>query len=284
MSIQHDVPMSDYIKMRGFSSSVAWRAISQSPFHARYSQTAPSEESGVADIGTIAHKILLEGHEDGIALIDADDWRTKAAKELRDAAYAEGKTPLLTRKIEPIRDMVTAARKFVEQSEIAGVFDSGHAEATLTWDDDGLSCKIRPDYLTDKWHISLKTTDGSANPASWIRRQLTPMGYDFNIAFYERGLSANDYDVQHRILVIEQNPPYGCCIVALAPSKWEIAERQVERAIAVWKRCKATGVYPCYSTETHFAEAANWELAEAEERETDSAFFTDEELEGGIPA
>ncbi len=284
MSVSVGLPMQDYMKMRGFSNSVAWRVITQSPFHARYSQTAPREEAGVADIGTIAHKILLEGSEEGIALIDADDWRTKAAKELRDAAYAEGKTPLLERKMEPIRDMVAAARKFVAQSEIAGVFDTGNAEVTIDWNDDGLPCKIRPDYLTDQWHISLKTTPGSANPASWIRRQLTPMGYDFGLMFYERGLLANNIDVDHRLLVIEQEPPYGCCVVALAPSKREIAGNMVHRAIQIWKNCKATGVYPCYSTETHFAEAAAWEHTEALERENDDgAFFSDAETEGGIP-
>lgn len=272
MSIQLNLPMSDYLKMRGFSSSVAHRVITQSPFHARYSQTAPRDDSGVADIGTIAHRILLEGHEDGIALIDADDWRTKAAKEARDTAYAEGKTPLLARKMEPIRDMVAAARKFVAQSEIAGCFDRGDAEVTLDWDDDGLPCKIRPDYLTDDWHLSLKTTPGSANPASWIRRQLTPMGYDFGLEFYRRGLRANGIgeECQHRILVIEQEPPYGCSLIALAPSKRDIAERAVEQAIALWKRCKATGEYPCYSTQTHYAEATTWELADAEEREIDN--------------
>lgn len=270
MSVQHDLPMAEYLKMRGFSNSVAWRVISQSPFHARYSQTAPSEESGVADVGTIAHRVLLEGHENGIALIDADDWRTKAAKELRDAAYAEGKTPLLARKMEPIRDMVAAAHKFVAQSEIAGVFDSGHAEVTADWNDDGLVCKIRPDYLTDKWHISLKTTPGSANPASWMRRQLTPMGYDFGLMFYERGLLANNIDVQHRILVIEQEPPYGCCLIGLAPSKRDVAERAVEQAIAIWRTCKAKDEYPGYSTHTHYAEASPWELADAEEREVEN--------------
>lgn len=284
MSITHDLPMPEYLKMRGFSSSVAWRAMSQSPFHARYSQTAPSDYSAAADVGTIAHRILLEGHEDGITLIDADDWRTKAAKEQRDAAYAEGKTPILAGKMDAIRYMVGAARKFVEQSEIAGVFDTGNAEVTATWDDDGLPCKIRPDYLTDKWHISLKTTPGSANPPSWIRRQLSPMGYDFGLAFYARGLLANGIDVQHRLLVIEQNPPHGCSLIALAPSKADIADAMVEQAIQIWKRCKATGVYPSYSFQTHYAEASPWELAEAEERENDdSAFFNDEELKGGVP-
>jgi hypothetical protein len=282
--IYHDMPMLDYMKLRGFSNSVAWRVISQSPHHARYSQTAASKHSDTAAIGTIADMLLLEGNEDGLTLIDADSWRKADTKAQRDAAYAEGKTPLLKKDIEPIREMVSSARRFVENSEIKGVFDSGHAQVTLDWDDGGLRCKIRPDYLTDKWHISLKTTDASAKPDSWIRRQLSPMGYGFGVSFYERGLLANNIDVQHRLLVIEQNPPFACSLVAIAPSKKAIEDARVERAIAIWRKCKELGKYPSYSTQTHYAEASPWELADHEEQENDdSAFFTDKELEGGIP-
>jgi hypothetical protein len=210
--------------------------------------------------------MLLENSEDGIVLIEADDWRTKAAKEMRDAAYAEGKTPLLYKQIGGIRAMVKAARSFVENSEIAGVFGNGNAEVTITWDEDGMQCKARPDYLSDKFHISLKTTSASADPASFVRRQLGPSGYDFGLEFYKRGLIKNGVHVQNRILVIEQQPPYGCCLIALDRSKIEMCGQMVDQAIKLWRECQKTGFYRGYSTETYFAEAKPWELAEVEER------------------
>jgi len=265
--IKYNIPMADYLAMPALSSGVAFRAITQSPLHAKYCQIAPDENCSAADKGTVAHRMLLENSEDGIVLIEADDWRTKAAKEMRDAAYAEGKIPLLYKQIGGIRAMVKAARSFVENSEIAGIFGKGNAEVTIDWNEGDLLCKARPDYLSDRFHISLKTTMASADPSSFVRRQLGPSGYDFAIEFYKRGLIANDRgNVQHRLLVVEQNPPYGCCLIGLDRSKIEMCGRMVDQAIRLWRECQKTGFYPGYSTETHFAEAKPWELAEVEER------------------
>lgn len=270
MSVQLNIPMADYLAIDAFSSGIAHRVITQSPRHALYSRVAPRGPSTVSNKGEIAHKLLLEGNEDGIVSVAADNWKTKAAQTERDTAYAEGKIPILDREMPPIRVMVSAAKNCVaESSEIAGVFEDGNPEVTVTWDDDGLPCKIRPDFLSNQWHISVKTTNvvGGANPRYWTRTQLTPSGYDMQMQFYRRGLIANGIDVEHRFLVIEQNPPYGCSIIALAPNKAAIADVDVERSINIWRECLATNVFPGYPTGTFWAEAASWELAAAEERE-----------------
>ena len=53
----------------------------------------PANESKF-DIGNACHALLLEG-EDIAEVVEADSWRTKAAKEKRDEIYAAGRTPLL---------------------------------------------------------------------------------------------------------------------------------------------------------------------------------------------
>lgn len=266
MSIKYDLSMPDYLATEALSSGAAFRALTQSPLHARFYQCAPSDNSKIADVGTIAHRILLEGHEDDIVLIDAEDWRTKDAKAARDEAYANGQTPLLLKQIAGIRAMVLSAQMFIETTEIAGVLGTGNAEVTVDWEDKGVLCKARPDYLSADWHISVKTTSASAAPAIWSRRQLTPNGYDFGLMFYRRGLKANGIDVKHRFLVIEQQPPYGCALIALDPSKEALCNEMVKQSLTIWKDCQESGIFPGYSHKTHFAEATPWELAEAEER------------------
>jgi hypothetical protein len=90
------------------------------------------------------------------------------------------------------------------------------------------------------------------------------MGYDFSLRFYHRGLLANDLDVEGRILVIEQKPPFGCSLFALSPGKVAIADAMVEHAIKLWGECIKTGMYPSYTTETAWVEVMPWELADAE--------------------
>ena len=102
----YQMPLTDYIAdpapEPSLSSSLAHTLITQTPIHAfmrhpRLNPGAPREESNKMDIGTIAHGLLLEGDESRIVLIEAEDWRTKEAKEQRDQAYADGKVPLLAK-------------------------------------------------------------------------------------------------------------------------------------------------------------------------------------------
>jgi hypothetical protein len=184
---------------------------------------------------------------------------------------------LLKGEMEPIRTMVNRAKWFVEQSELAGIFDNGKPEVTVEWDDNGLPCKARPDLLSDDFHLSVKTTNhiGGAHPAYFSRHTLGSNGYDFAQMFYRRGLEKNDIYVEHRILVIEQQKPHGCCIVKLSAGKEAIAGADVERAIATWRECESSGHYPGYSYDTFEAEATPWELAAAEEREYNALMVMD---------
>ena len=72
------------------SNSLIKVLLGQSPLHAwtKHPKLNPGfrqYESDKFDRGTAAHSMLLEG-EDNIVIVDAEDWRTKAAKEAREAA------------------------------------------------------------------------------------------------------------------------------------------------------------------------------------------------------
>lgn len=265
MSIQHGLSMSEYLAMDALSSTVAFEVVNRSPFHAKYKKTSGALWAKTADVGTIAHKMLLENSEEGIVLVDAPDFRTKAAQQARDEAYAAGKTPIIAHQMDEIRRMVRSARESIAGTELGAEFGKGQAEVSIDWEDNGVTCKARPDYLTDKFHISLKTTKASAEPSMFSRRQIGPSGYDFQLAFYDRGLKANGIKVEHRLLVIEQDPPYGCSVIALATDKRLIAETRVEQAIEIWAKCIENAEFPGYGKQTFYAEATPWEISEAED-------------------
>ena len=278
------VSMQDYLLHHGLSSSRLHTLLTQSPFHAYHDEGG--EPSEVSEIGTAIHDALLEG-VDRIVTVEADDWRTKDAKAARDTARAEGKIPMLARKVSQVMSAVEAAKRYISSSEIAGVFDDGKPEQTVIWKEGEMLCKARPDWLTNDRSLLLhvKTTAGSAQPDSWIRNMLTGMGYDVAASFYERGCYQAKIEtksggvVQSVFLVIEQSPPYGCSLIGLDPAMQDLAARKVERGIRIWQQCKASGKYPAYPSRICYAEPRPWEL-EAEETKA----FTSEELEGGIPA
>lgn len=268
--------MQEYLRLPALSSGICHTLLTRSPFHAwfesAFNANRPFDASAAADIGTYAHACLLEGSFDALVICPFDDWRKKEAQAMRDDARAAGKTPILERKVSEVRAMVDAARAFVADSELSGVFDTGAPEQTLRWQEGDTPCKARPDWLTEDHSILLhvKTTQGSAEPNAWIRNQMIPMGYDVAAAFYERGLYATpgNKDAPTSVfLVIEQNAPYGCSLVGLSEQLAELSAAKVGRAIALWQQCAASNRWPSYPNRIAYAEAPAWTLNEWEERE-----------------
>ncbi len=261
-----DIPMAEYLALPALSSGVAHTLLSESPLHARFAQQTERAGSSEADIGTFAHAMLLEGGMDTLVVIDADDWRTKAAKEAREIARAEGKLPILRGKVEAVERMVDAAHAYLTDSALADVFKTGKAERTIVWQEGEVWCKARPDWLSDTVLLHYKTTQASVAPRAFTRLA-TGAGYDLAMMFYVRGLNAvmPDNQVEHVLLAQEQSSPYACKLFDLSSAKCDIADRRVEQAIQTWGKCLAANVWPTYDGTIHTMDVTNWELAAAEE-------------------
>src|SRR5690606_1065600 len=83
------------------------------PARFRYYKDNPSarETTKALDLGRAAHAIVLEGDESPIVAVDADSYRTAAARAQRDAARAAGKIPLLPHELATVRAMAAALRE-----------------------------------------------------------------------------------------------------------------------------------------------------------------------------
>ena len=250
------------------SASIANVILQRSPAHARiqhprlYAGYEPRDDSRF-DLGTAAHALLLERDASRFVWVPHNDWRTKDAKETRDAARAEGKLPILAQYEPVLHEMARIARETVNDSELAGLFDSGQPEQTVVWQDDGAWCRARPDWLNPAQRVCLDyKTAASAAPEQFIR-QLGNIGYDVSAEFYLRGLAAVGHaDLTYVFLAQEVEPPYACSLISLANTYREVAQDKVERAITCWRMCMAAGRWPAYTTRIHYAEPPAWVLNE----------------------
>lgn len=249
------------------SSSIAKELLGASPKHAwwassRLNPNHEREEKDAFDLGTACHAYLLEG-ETGFVIIDAKDFRTNAAKEQRDAARAAGKTPLLAYRWEDVKTMARTLRGQLDGHGDKPVpFTAGKPEQTLIWRQGGIWCRARLDWLHDDRRMidDLKTTDGSANPERWIRGPLYGLGYDIQAAFYISGIKAVfGIEAAFRFVVQEVYPPFAASVIGLAPAAVALANEKVAHAIALWRECQRTGIYPGYPTRTCWAELPPWE-------------------------
>jgi len=253
------------------SNSVANVLLTKSPFHAwlshpKLNPNYKPDESSRFDLGSAAHAVLLEGDNTKICVVDATDWRTKAAKEQRDEARKNGLLPILAKHDFAVKAMVKAAKLFVAQSELAGVFNQGKPEQTIMWQEGKTHCRSRLDWLTDDHKIILdyKTAD-SAAPEAFIR-QIGRMGYDLQSAFYTCGVTAATGSTPKFIFLVQEiEEPYACSLVSLSNAYLELALSKYQTAVRTWQECMDANTWPAYPNRVCYAEPPAWAIKEFEE-------------------
>lgn len=249
------------------SASIAHILCTQSPRHAwtahpKLNPHWARTDDQKFDVGTVAHAMILEGR-DIVYVIYADDWRTKVAKEEREYARSLGKIPLLARHRDEVYAMVDAVRAQLDtHGATPALFADGKPEQTLLWEEDGVACKARLDWLRDDMATidDLKTTSWSANPAAYSR-SLFGVGGDVQAAFYLRGLrQLTSAEASFRWVVVETSPPYALSVITPGSDVLALGEAKVEWAIRRWGELLALdGEWPAYPTEVATAEMPAWE-------------------------
>lgn len=221
-------------------------------FH--YNRTHPQPHNQVFDLGKAAHRLVLGSGPD-LAVIDATDWRTKAAKEARAEAYEAGAVPILAEEHQQVLAMADAIR----EHPIASVlFDParGRAEQSLFWIDQpsGVWRRARFDWLPDQISMAgrliipdYKTT-AKADLRS-IQKSVHTYGYHQQGAWYQDaalalGLAENAAFV---FVFQEKVPPYLVTVVELDVTALMIGRTLNRKAIDVYRHCTATGRWPGYA-------------------------------------
>ena len=256
------------------SASIAHLLVTKSALHAwtahpRLNPHYQQIESAEFDYGRAAHSVLLEGSESPLVVVEADDWRKKEAKELRDKARAEGRIPLLVRQVYKVRAMVKVARDYIASSELAGIFEDGLPEQYIEWQEGQTRCTGRLDWLRgDKRLVMDYKTTQSANPASFVGMAVG-YGYAMQEAFYRRGVKAvHGKEPAFVFLLQEKEPPFACSLVAFDPAMQEIGDQQAAHALAIWGTYMARNEWPGYSPRIAHLEPPQWHAARAEEMDS----------------
>jgi hypothetical protein len=238
-----------------FSASVAHGLINATPLHVRTALETPEEPSEIMEVGTVAHQVILERDASRISVLDFPDWRTKAAREAREAARTAGRTPILAHRWAKVEKMVLTVTGQLLDLHPMPFGIEGVAESSLYFEEQGVKCRATPDWLSlDHLYVyDLKTT-GSAHPGLFSRT-LWDKGYALQEALYRRGVKrVYDIDAEFVFVVVEVEPPYALSMVALDPEAQVFADMQLDHALDLWKRCLETDQWPGYPTRSCYAE------------------------------
>lgn len=247
------------------SKSIIQTLLERSPAHAwaahpRLNPNFQRTEEDRFDLGTAAHQLFLEG-TDAVAVCPFDDWRTAAAKEAKLDARIAGRIPMLASQYADCRALVDALHRQCDNHPAGPFFCDGLAEATLVWEERGVLCRARLDWLLDD-HTAihdLKTTSRSANPETWCRSTLWSIGADLQQALYVRGCQAVlGVEPEFRFVVVETEPPYAVSVISVDPIALAVANRKIDWALDLWRGCLERDEWPAYDPRVHYAEMPPW--------------------------
>ncbi|ANA85358.1 exonuclease VIII [Gordonia phage VanDeWege] len=221
---------------------------------------APRKEKKEWDYGHVAHELIL-GKGQGIEVVDAPDWRTKAAKEKRDQAYADGKVPILQKdyhRAEGLRDAVLA------HPLAAILFESGEPEQSLYAHDPetGVRLRCRPDWHTRRTtFVDLKTT----NDAARFEKSIAEYGYHQQEAFYRDVAELLGIRIDSFFFVaVEKEPPYLTAVVELTAADVDLGRRLNRAAIDLYAHCHQTDTWPGLPDEVGTISLPPWAYTDAE--------------------
>lgn len=248
------------------SRSVAHILLDQSPWHAmiahpRLNPHFELEDDSKFDFGSAAHDMLLRGGEVCVT-VDADDYKTKAARTARAEALADGFIPVLAKHAPQLQAMVTACHEQLRLfPEAENFFDvSGTFEGAIFWQERDVWCRVKFDWMSAShaWLVDYKSTKASANPAIW-GSSVFREGYDIQHALYRRAVhSLTGKTPEFRFVVQESEPPFAVSVVGLSPDAAEHADHKLDLALDAWAVCMKTGVWPGYPTHTCFVDVPPW--------------------------
>jgi len=254
------------------SASIANKVIHQSLLHAwRAHPRSPlfveSVAGSAADRGSAAHSLLLGGK--ALTVIEAEDYRTSAARTARDEARASGKIPLLAKEAEGVAAMTALARaRFFDLHD--GPY---HCERTAIWRPrDAGWRRARLDTVSQEGAliVDYKTTEAAVD-AFACERRIADMGLQIQAAAYVEAVEHLHPELTGRVRFLfqwqEQKPPYalspplemGEAFLSLGRAQWRAASH-------LWDKALAHKSFPGHSARPHLASPPPWELARWEER------------------
>lgn len=269
---RYQITTEDYHSDKDFpqpclSNSIIKSLIYESPAHAWYNHPKlnpnyqPDYGNGKFDLGSAAHALLLEG-VDNMAVVDAEDWRKKEAKEAREIARLSGKTPLLKHQYEDAKKMVDAAVNQIMLCRELGITDlrtQGDSEVTYVWQEKETWLKVRLDWIRKDKSLILdyKTTE-NANPAD-VGRLITNLHYEIQNAFYRRAVqTVEGIDPRFVFMVQEVSEPWFCSFIELSDALLEMAEQEITNGIFLWRECMESGKWPGYPNKVVTIDTPNW--------------------------
>jgi hypothetical protein len=234
-----------------FSQSQA-KVLLDSPAKYRWQLDNPPPPRDVFDFGHAVHaKVLGVGLD--FLTIDADDWRLKATRDMRDEGRAAGLVPMLAKDLERADRMAEAV---LAHPDARAAFEAeGDVELSMWWQDpdSGVEARGRIDKAAATGGgvslVDLKTTvDGSPRA---FTSSAAKYGYRLQGGAYTDGwqILTGEAPTGFLFVTVEKEPPHLVGTYALSPLDIEQGRDKWRLACARLADYRARNEWPAYADE-----------------------------------
>lgn len=218
----------------------------------------------IFDEGTLAHELILRGGDDRIRIIDAYDWKTKAAQEAKKAAHAGRLVPAHRGTLLMASKVARAVRR---NPLAASILSEGEPEKSMYWTDPetGITCRGRIDWARKDSLTDVKTAAYGKSDPDLFGREAANYDYPMQAAHYTDGWEVlTGQRVPFLFLVVEKAPPYMVRVHQLSEDDLELGRDRMRQARRLFAEYEATG-YPDVSADIHTLTLPGWYGFTAEE-------------------
>lgn len=252
IGLHYDMDEAEYHGHQGSLSVSGAKVLLKAPALYKWQQ-ANRVETATFDYGKAAHRLAL-GAGAEIAPIAADDWRTKDAREQRDVAYAEGKTPLLAKdfaKVSAMADVLSshtlAMQLLAEGKPEVSAFAVDEATEVLQ--------RARFDWLAPRLIVDYKSAV-SADPRDLAGRYgaVKKYGYDMQAEWYLGVARALGLPIDEFAFIFQmKEPPYLVTVAVLRDSDLYDARDRNKQALQRFRDCTESGLWPGFLPDNAYA-------------------------------
>ena len=243
---------------RSYLSSTDIRRLLRSPAHYR---NPAKLDSAALDYGTMVHAFVLEPHLAEAryrtrADVDGRTTEGKAVRAWEASLVATQGVEFVSRK--DYDAAVSSANSIRSHLGCASILAGGLAEVSgIVEGFCDINARIRPDYLTDKHIVDLKTCP-DARPDAFLRSVMT-FQYAVQAAYYVDVAEAIDGKKRRFYWVaVEKDAPFAVAVYEASDAMLEYGRSQYKKAIELYKECASLDLWPAYSQQVQTLDLPGW--------------------------
>jgi hypothetical protein len=223
------------------------------------------------ELGQIVHHLAL-GKGANYVVCEFRDFKTQAARDLRDQAIAEGKCPIVAEKFEEARLMAEVIKERIKRALDGAEYQT---EVVFLYQEETPFGPIWVRGMLDVWCAERATIlDPKVTKLLYgarLGRQMVAMGWDRQAALYPHALGRIFPELAGRIefvdLLVRPEPPFTSRL-ATPEKAWRAMKlRESRKAMETFAYCLKEGRWPGFGDDVDIIGMPRWEEARLTEEE-----------------